>query len=93
MEIHVPIQPQEIFSAGALVVTNTLLMSWISIAFLIIFALAATRRTSTRAVDALLTRADSCFATPCADSRRISTKPRREITLKYRPDNFAGADR
>ena len=44
MEIHVPIQPQEIFSAGALVVTNTLLMSWISIAFLIIFALAATRR-------------------------------------------------
>lgn len=44
MEIHVPIQPQPLFSLGGIVVTNTLLTSWIAVAFLIIFALLATRR-------------------------------------------------
>ena len=44
MEIHVPIQPHELFKLGGVVVTNTLLTSWIAIALLVAFALAATRR-------------------------------------------------
>ena len=44
MEIHVPIQPEALFSIGPLIVTNTLLTSWIAAIVLIIFALLATRR-------------------------------------------------
>ena len=44
MEIHVPIQPQPLFSLGGLVVTNTLLTSWIAALLLVAFALLATRR-------------------------------------------------
>jgi F-type H+-transporting ATPase subunit a len=43
VEIHVPIQPQPIFSLGGLVVTNTLLTSWFAVIFLIVFAVLATR--------------------------------------------------
>lgn len=43
MEIHVPIQPQVVFTAGPLVITNTLLTSWIAVALLIVFALLTTR--------------------------------------------------
>jgi len=43
VEIHVPIQPQVLFQLGALVVTNTLLTSWITLLVLIGVALAATR--------------------------------------------------
>ncbi len=43
MEIHVPIQPQVVFTAGPLVITNTLLTSWFAVAALILFSLLATR--------------------------------------------------
>lgn len=44
LEIHVPIQPQEVFQLGGLVVTNTLLTSWIALVVLVLLALLATRR-------------------------------------------------
>jgi F-type H+-transporting ATPase subunit a len=44
LEIHVPIQPQEVFKLGGLVVTNTLLTSWIALVVLVLLALVATRR-------------------------------------------------
>ena len=52
MEIHVPVQPAEVFSftppligqiTGQISVTNTLLTSWVVMVVLIVFALAATR--------------------------------------------------
>jgi F-type H+-transporting ATPase subunit a len=43
LQIHVPIQPQVVFTLGGLVITNTLLTSWIAVALLIIFAVVATR--------------------------------------------------
>jgi F-type H+-transporting ATPase subunit a len=43
LEIHVPIQPEVLFTAGPLVVTNTLLTSWFAVALLILFAVLATR--------------------------------------------------
>ena len=43
MEIHVPIQPQALFTLGGLLITNTLLTSWIAAALLIVLALIATR--------------------------------------------------
>jgi F-type H+-transporting ATPase subunit a len=43
LEIHVPIQPQVVFTIGPLVVTNTLLTSWFAEALLILFAVLATR--------------------------------------------------
>jgi F-type H+-transporting ATPase subunit a len=46
VEIHVPIQPQPLFSIGGLIVTNTLLTSWIAAIALIAFALLATRKMS-----------------------------------------------
>ncbi len=44
MEIHVPILPQVIFTAGPLVITNTLLTSWIAVALLMLLAVLATRK-------------------------------------------------
>jgi F-type H+-transporting ATPase subunit a len=43
LEIHVPIQPQVLFTAGPLVITNTLLTSWFAVALLILFAFLVTR--------------------------------------------------
>ena len=43
MEIHVPILPQVLFTAGPLVITNTLLTSWIAVALLMLLAVLATR--------------------------------------------------
>jgi F-type H+-transporting ATPase subunit a len=44
LEIHVPIQPQVIFTVGGLPITNTLLTSWITVVILILLAYLATRR-------------------------------------------------
>lgn len=44
MEIHVATQPVPVFFLGNLVVTNTLLTSWIAVILLIVLALLATRR-------------------------------------------------
>jgi len=44
VEIEVPIQPQVLFTIGGLIVTNTLLTSWVAIILLILLAAAATRR-------------------------------------------------
>ena len=38
MEIHVPIQPQVVFTIAGLPITNTLLTSWIAVALLILLA-------------------------------------------------------
>ena len=46
MEIHVQLQPHVLFTIGSLIVTNTLLTSWIAVVLLIIFALVATRKMS-----------------------------------------------
>ena len=43
MEIHVPIQPQPLFTIAGIVVTNTLLTSWIAVLVVILFALLVTR--------------------------------------------------
>jgi F-type H+-transporting ATPase subunit a len=43
LEIHVPLLPEVLFTAGPLVITNTLLTSWIAIAVLILFAVLSTR--------------------------------------------------
>jgi len=43
LEIHVPIQPQVLFTIGGLVVTNTLLTSWIALVVLVVFAFFVTR--------------------------------------------------
>ncbi len=43
MEIHVPIQPQVLFTMGGLSITNTLLTSWIAVALLILLAFIITR--------------------------------------------------
>ncbi len=44
MEIHVPIQPQPLFTIGGIIVTNTLLTSWIAVVVVILFALLVSRR-------------------------------------------------
>ncbi len=46
MEIHVQLQPHVLFTIGSLIVTNTLLTSWIAGVLLVIFALVATRKMS-----------------------------------------------
>jgi len=46
VEIHVQLQPHVLFTIGSLIVTNTLLTSWIAVVLLIIFALVATRKMS-----------------------------------------------
>jgi F-type H+-transporting ATPase subunit a len=43
LEIHVAIQPNVLFTAGPLVITNTLLTAWIAVVVVIVFALLATR--------------------------------------------------
>jgi F-type H+-transporting ATPase subunit a len=43
LQIHVEIPPNVLFTAGPLVITNTLLTAWIAIAVLILFAVLATR--------------------------------------------------
>jgi len=44
VEIHVPIQPQPLFTIGGIIVTNTLLTSWIAVVVVILFALLVSRR-------------------------------------------------
>jgi len=46
VEIHVQLQPHVLFTIGSLIVTNTLLTSWIAGVLLVIFALVATRKMS-----------------------------------------------
>jgi len=43
VEIHVPIQPQPLFTIGGVVVTNTLLTSWIAVLAVLLFVFLVTR--------------------------------------------------
>jgi F-type H+-transporting ATPase subunit a len=46
VEIHVQLQPHVLFTVGPLLITNTLLTSWIAVVLLVVFALVATRKMS-----------------------------------------------